>query len=76
MLQVTYFITNICFVASLIFTLFIHRSVTVLKSADRATDNTNKLKQKILLRTVLIVLTIIFFVSMCASFLLDMYTNG
>lgn len=76
MLKMSYFITNIFFVVSLVAMLFLHRAVSETKKNEQTPEVVAKLKNLKVLRTLLVIATIVFFVSMCASFIADMYYNG
>lgn len=77
MLQLAYFITNIFFVASLIAVLFLHRAVKLQQPSDGATDESSKKLARLkLIRIILLISTILFFISMCASFIANMKVNG
>ncbi|GKU79678.1 hypothetical protein L3i20_v240750 [Paenibacillus sp. L3-i20] len=68
-----WFIVNILFVTSAIVTLFMQRAYTEGKSQAAAPEKLKSLKSR---RQILIVITIILFIAMCASFVMNMKING
>jgi|GEM_PF-2796379 len=76
MYKISWFITNSFFVASLIATLFLHRAVTLELEKESYPQQKQKIKNLKFVRLILLIGTILLFVSMCASFIADMYTNG
>lgn len=71
--QVIWFGVNLLFVASLITTLFLHRSVSMAR-LERAPET--KIRQLTLIRNLLWGLTAVFFIGMSGAFVADMYYNG
>ena len=74
--KLIWFITNILFVVSLVSTLFLHRAVTTEKMQNNAQQSYSRLRKLITFRRLLVVSTVLFFITMCASFLADMRING
>jgi len=72
-LQIIWFGVNLLFVASLITTLFLHRSVSMAR-LGRAPEN--KVRKLTIIRNSLWVLTAVFFLGMSGTFLANMYYNG
>lgn len=76
MYKLVWFITNIFFVVSLVSTLFLHRAVNMEKMQNNAQQGYSRLKRLTMFRKLLVASTVLFFISMCASFLADMRING
>ncbi|URN94284.1 MAG: hypothetical protein NAG76_21080 [Candidatus Pristimantibacillus lignocellulolyticus] len=71
--QAIWFGINILFVASLITTLFLHRSVSMAR-LEHAPET--KIRKLTMIRSMLWGLTTVFFLGMSGAFLADMYYNG
>lgn len=72
-LTVQWFITNTLFVTSFIITLFTHRAVIIAINAREPQEQIKKLRK---IRQTMIIITILMFVAMCASFISNMVVNG
>ncbi|MFF2887731.1 hypothetical protein [Paenibacillus sp. NPDC057967] len=68
-----WFITNMLFVASIIVFLFMHRFVTQGQLQGAGADRIGTLKRR---RAVMGVVSILTFIAMCASFVINMKVNG
>lgn len=69
MWQQIWFLCNTIFVALFIFLLFSHRNVQM----GRLEQNDEQVKRALVIRNVVIVLTVIAFLAMCASFIMNMH---
>lgn len=72
-MQLVWFVINIFFVGSLIVMLFAHRGVTEAQRQGAPAARLTKLKR---VRMSLQILTVLLFVAMTASFLINMKVNG
>ncbi|MBB3109147.1 heme/copper-type cytochrome/quinol oxidase subunit 2 [Paenibacillus phyllosphaerae] len=72
MWQQSWFLINMAFVALVIFYMFAHRSVTMAKM-EGAQD---QLRKALLKRRIAGILTIIAFIGMAGSFVMNMKVNG
>ncbi|MCQ6558189.1 hypothetical protein [Paenibacillus mendelii] len=70
--QQIWFLVNMVFVALLITFMFTHRSV----SMARLEQNEQKVKSAVRVRNTIGIITIIAFLAMIASFLMNMRVNG
>ncbi|MCR8659260.1 hypothetical protein [Paenibacillus endoradicis] len=71
--QAIWFGINILFVASLITTLFLHRSVSMARLTQAPES---KIRQLTIIRSLLWGLTTVFFLGMSGAFIADMHYNG
>lgn len=71
--QVIWFLVNIVFVASLITTLFLHRTVSISRLQQAPVETIKRQKG---IRNLLCAVTIVSFIAMSGAFLADMYYNG
>ncbi|RIX54162.1 hypothetical protein D3P08_07935 [Paenibacillus nanensis] len=70
---VIWFVVNTLFVAAAIAFLFMHRAVTLEKQQGSSAE---RLKTLVKRRNVTAVLSILLFIAMCASFVVNMKING
>ncbi|REK77370.1 hypothetical protein [Paenibacillus paeoniae] len=68
-----WFITNMLFVASIITFLFMHRFVTQSQLQGAGAERIGTLKRR---RTFMAIISMVTFIAMCASFVINMKVNG